>query len=157
MTNFQRNLSIGEVEIQGSAIYHKTEYRERRNHYSFFSVNTPIDGFDTSRDEFLGVRRGNDRPLVVEQGKCTGSVASGWYPIASHQIDLVLAPGEEKELIFLLGYCENPREEKWEAPNVIRKTTALAMQEKYHTSAQVQKAFQDLNHYWEEPCSPAFL
>ncbi|MFQ9156906.1 MAG: GH36-type glycosyl hydrolase domain-containing protein [Blautia sp.] len=150
MTNFQRNLSIGEVEIQGSAIYHKTEYRERRNHYSFFSVNTPVDGFDTSRDEFLGARRGNDRPLAVEQGKCTGSVASGWYPIASHQIDLVLAPGEEKELIFLLGYCENPQDEKWEAPNVIRKTTALAMQEKYHTSAQVQKAFQDLNHYWDD-------
>ena len=157
MTNFQRNLSIGEVEIQGSAIYHKTEYRERRNHYSFFSVNTPIDGFDTSRDEFLGVRRGNDRPLAVEQGKCTGSVASGWYPIASHQIDLVLAPGEEKELIFLLGYCENPREEKWEAPNVIRKTTALAMQEKYHTSAQVKKAFQDLNHYWEDLLSRFFV
>ena len=150
MTNFQRNLSIGEVEIQGNAIYHKTEYRERRNHYSFFSVNTPVDGFDTSRDEFLGARRGNDRPLAVEQGKCTGSVASGWYPIASHQIDLVLAPGEEKELIFLLGYCENPQDEKWEAPNVIRKTTALAMQEKYHTSAQVQKAFQDLNHYWDD-------
>nr|WP_294530517.1 glycosyl transferase [uncultured Blautia sp.] len=150
MTNFQRNLSIGEVEIQGSAIYHKTEYRERRNHYSFFSVNTTVDGFDTSRDEFLGTRRGNDRPLAVEQGKCTGSVASGWYPIASHQIDLVLAPGEEKELIFLLGYCENPQEEKWEAPNVIRKTTALAMQEKYHTSQQVKKAFQDLNHYWDD-------
>lgn len=157
MTNFQRNLSIGEVEIQGSAIYHKTEYRERRNHYSFFSVNTPIDGFDTSRDEFLGVRRGNDRPLAVEQGKCTCSVASGWYPIASHQIDLVLAPGEEKELIFLLGYCENPQEEKWEAPNVIRKTTALAMQEKYHTSAQVKKAFQDLNHYWEDLLSRFFV
>ncbi len=157
MTNFQRNLSIGEVEIQGSAIYHKTEYRERRNHYSFFSVNTPIDGFDTSRDEFLGVRQGNDWPLAVEQGKCTGSVASGWYPIASHQIDLVLAPGEEKELIFLLGYCENPQEEKWKAPNVIRKTTALAMQEKYHTSAQVKKAFQDLNHYWEDLLSRFFV
>lgn len=41
MTNFQRNLSIGEVEVDGSTIYHKTEYRERRNHYSYFSVNTP--------------------------------------------------------------------------------------------------------------------
>ena len=150
MTNFQRNLSIGEVEIQGSAIYHKTEYRERRNHYSFFSVNTPINGFDTSRDDFLGDRRGNDHPIAVEKGKCTGSVASGWYPIASHQIDLELAPGEERELIFLLGYCENPQDEKWEAPNVIRKTTALAMQEKYHTTKQVQQAFQDLNQYWKE-------
>ena len=34
MTNFQRNFSTGEVEVHGSAIYHKTEYRERRNHYA---------------------------------------------------------------------------------------------------------------------------
>ena len=49
MTNFQRNFSTGEVEIEGSVIYHKTEYRERRDHYAFFSVNTEIDGFDSDR------------------------------------------------------------------------------------------------------------
>mgnify|MGYP000502587902 FL=1 len=48
-TNFQRNFSTGEVEVIGSTIYHKTEYRERRNHYAVFSVNRPVAGFDTSR------------------------------------------------------------------------------------------------------------
>ena len=150
MTNFQRNLSIGEVEIEGSTVYHKTEYRERRRHYSFFSVNTPIDGFDTSRDEFLGQGRSNAMPQAVEKGACTGSVASGWYPTASHQINLTLAPGEEREYIFLLGYCENPEEDKWEAPNVIRKDGALAMQRAFARPEQVEQAFAELREYWEE-------
>lgn len=68
-TNFQRNLSIGEVELEGSTIYHKTEYRERRRHYSFFSVNSPVDGFDTSRDVFLGMNNGNAFPAAVKKIK----------------------------------------------------------------------------------------
>lgn len=84
--NFQRNLSTGEVEVIGSTIYHKTEYRERRNHYAVYSVNAPVDGFDTSRDEFLGAYRGADKPIAVEEDACRNSMASGWSPIASHQL-----------------------------------------------------------------------
>lgn len=113
--NFQRNLSTGEVEIDGSTIYHKTEYRERRNHYAVYSVNHPIDGFDTIRDEFLGAYRGAHEPEVVEQGHSKNSVASGWSPIASQQINLTLQPGESESLIYVLGYIENPQDEKWEA------------------------------------------
>ena len=90
MTNFQRNLSIGEVEIEDSTIYHKTEYRERRNHYSFFTVNTSVDGFDTSRDDFLGAYNSNAIPDAVRECKCHNSIASGWYPAAVHQINLWL-------------------------------------------------------------------
>ena len=104
-SNFQRNLSIGEVEVQGSTIYHKTEYRERRRHYSFFTVNTPVHNFDTSRDAFLGAGNGNAFPEAVRKKKCSNSIASGWYPIAAHQIDIKLVPGEEKEFVFVLGYC----------------------------------------------------
>ena len=147
-TNFQRNLSIGEVEIEGSTIYHKTEYRERRNHYSFFTVNTDVDGYDTSRDAFLGLGNANCFPDAVKENKARNSVASGWYPIASHQINVELAPGEEKEFIFLLGYAENPRDQKFVAPNVIRKDTAHAMIERFHTSAQVDEAFAKLGEYW---------
>lgn len=122
MKNFQRNLSTGEVEVQDSTIYHKTEYRERRNHYAIYSVNTKIDGFDTSRDAFLGAYRGADSPEAVENGKCTNSMASGWSPIASHQINVDLAAGETKTFIFVLGYIENPEDEKWESYGVINKT-----------------------------------
>lgn len=106
--NFQRNLSTGEVEVDGSTIYHKTEYRERRNHYAIYSVNAPIDGFDTARDSFIGLYNGADTPDAVTGGACTNSMASGWSPIASHQLNIKLNPGESKSFIFVLAYIENP-------------------------------------------------
>lgn len=147
--NFQRNLSTGEVEIAGSAIYHKTEYRERRNHYAFYTVNAPVDGFDTIREKFIGTYNGADRPEAVVAGQCTGSMASGWAPVAAHQINVTLAPGEEKSYVFLLGYAQNPVEEKFEAPNVINKKPAEALIAKYNTDAAVERAFAQLNAYWE--------
>ena len=150
MKNFQRNLSIGEVEIEDSVIYHKTEYRERRDHFAFYGVNAPIDGFDTSRDAFLGAYRGNDHPQVVEKGACSNSVASGWSPIACHQIDLTLAPGQEKSLIFVLGYAENPLAKKWSAPGIINKKPAKEILAKYQTDAQVEQALSALAAYWED-------
>lgn len=148
MKNFQRNLSIGEVETVGSVIFHKTEYRERRNHYAFYSVNTDIAGFDTSRDAFLGPYRGADCPEAVEQGACTNSIASGWSPIASHQINLTLDPGESKTFLFVLGYVENPPQDKWESPGVINKKPAYAMLEKYASEKDAEKAFDELCLYW---------
>ncbi len=147
--NFQRNLSTGEVEVVGSAIYHKTEYRERRNHYAIYTVNTTIDGFDTARESFIGTYNGADQPEAVIAGKCTNSVASGWSPIAAHQITVTLNPNEEKSYVFLLGYIENPVDEKFEAPNIVNKKPAEAMIAKYSCDDAVNKAFADLNHYWE--------
>ncbi len=149
MTNFQRNFSIGEVEIENSSIYHKTEYRERRNHYAVFSVNTEIDGFDTDRDTFLGAYRGVDNPEVIENGTAANSVASGWAPIGSHQINITLKAGEKKSFIFVLGYIENPKAEKWAAPGIINKAPAKALLEKYQTDAQVDAALDALATYWD--------
>ncbi|WP_288887744.1 GH36-type glycosyl hydrolase domain-containing protein [uncultured Eubacterium sp.] len=146
--NFQRNLSTGEVEVIGSTIYHKTEYRERRNHYAYFSVNTEVDGFDTNRDAFLGAYRGFDDPVVVEEGKATNSITSGWSPIGSHQINVSLKAGESKTFVFILGYAEVDRDKKWEAPNVINKEPALALINKYKDEAAVDKAFAELKDYW---------
>src|SRR5690606_11466206 len=140
MTNFQRNLSTGEVEVKGSVIYHKTEYRERRNHYAFYSVNAEIAGFDTDRESFLGLYNGLDHPKAVAAGQATNSIASGWMPIASHQLNIDLQPGEEKSFIFVLGYIENPEEEKWEAPGVINKTRAESMIARFADDARVEAA-----------------
>lgn len=149
MKNFQRNLSIGEVEVQGSTIFHKTEYRERRNHYAVYSVNTPIAGFDTSRDAFLGAYRGAESPEAVENGQCTNSMASGWSPIASHQLNVDLQPGESKNYIFVLGYIENPESDKWESYGVLNKRAAYTMLEKYSTAEGVAQAFAALQDYWK--------
>ncbi|MBQ8278894.1 MAG: glycosyl transferase [Roseburia sp.] len=150
MKNYQRNLSCGEVEVIGSTIYHKTEYRERRNHYAISSVNAPTVGFDTCRDAFLGLYNGADSPDVVAAGKCTNSIASGWAPVAVHQLSVTLAPGESKSFVFVLGYVENPEDEKWESHNVINKAPANAMLAKYQTDADVEKAFAELKEYWDD-------
>ena len=147
--NFQRNYSTGEVEVVDSTIFHRTEYRERRNHYAIYSVNTKVDGFDTIRDAFLGEYRGADEPEAVEKGACTNSMASGWQPIASHQINLTLEPGETKSYVFVLGYIENPEDDKWESYGVINKKPAYAMLDRYQTDADVEKAFAALNEYWQ--------
>lgn len=148
MTNFQRNLSTGEVEVIGSTIYHKTEYRERRNHYALYSVNEAISGFDTSREAFLGTYNGPDQPEAVRTGCCHNSVASGWYPIASHELNLTLAPGESKSLIFVLGYCETPQDDKWEMQDVINKAPARKLLARYQTDEAVAAALEELKDYW---------
>ncbi len=148
-TNFQRNYSIGEVEVCGNVIYHKTEYRERRDHYALWWCNRDVDGFDTSREAFCGVYGGAAMPQAVLNGKCTNSVAHGWQPVAAQQINLKLNAGEEESLIFGLGYIENP-DEKWESPNVINKSRAKEMMSRYETDAQFDSAFRALGWHWNE-------
>jgi cellobiose phosphorylase len=149
-TNFQRNFSIGEVEVEGSTIYHKTEYRERRNHYAFYHVNSDIAGFDTDRDAFLGCYNGFDTPSSVVNGKPRNSLALGWSPIASHCLEIRLEPGEEREFVFLLGYIENPDDQKWESPGVINKARAHTLIERYDSAARVRAARDQLLGYWDD-------
>lgn len=149
MENFQRNFSTGEVEIEDSVIYHKTEYKERRNHYAYYSVNTDIQGFDTDRESFFGLYNGFDEPQVVEKGAPSMSEAHGWSPIASHYIEIELQPGESKDLVFVLGYVENEDDEKWESKNIINKTKAKATIQKFDTVEKVDAALAELRTYWD--------
>ncbi len=150
MTNFQRNLSTGEVEIDGAALYHKTEYRERRNHYAFYWVNTPPAGFDTDRERFLGMYNGFEAPDAVVEGRSGNSVAHGWSPIASHCIECSLQPGQVKDLVFVLGYVENPDDVKFERHGVIDKTRARSMTDLLGDSEAVDQAVETLRDYWDE-------
>lgn len=149
MENFQRNFSTGEVEIEGSTIYHKTEYKERRNHYAFYHVNAPIDGFDTDRESFLGLYNGFDEPQVVTEGKPRNSEAHGWSPIASHYMEITLQPGESRDLVFMLGYVENEQDKKWESKGVINKEKAHDMIASFDTAEKVDRAFGELRAYWD--------
>ncbi len=155
--NFQRNFSTGEVEIKGSVIYHKTEYKERRNHYAFFSVNAPIAGFDSDRESFIGTYGGFDAPQAVVAGKSNNSVADGWSPCASHCLEMELQPGESKEYVFILGYVENPVEDKWESKGVINKTKAEAMIAQFATVADADRALAELKADWDRLLSKYIL
>jgi len=149
-TNFQRNFSTGEVEIEGSALYHKTEYRERRNHYAFYAVNAPLQGFETDRETFLGPYQGLQAPIVVREGKSRNSVASGWAPVASHHLKVTLAPGEARTLVFVLGYVENEVERKWAAKGVINKERAHEMMGRFRNREQVDQAMAELRSEWDD-------
>jgi len=150
MENFQRNFSTGEVEIDGSVLYHKTEYKERRDHYAYYSVNAPVQGYDTDRETFIGLYNGFDEPRVVADGKPGMTVAHGWSPIASHYLEIELKPGEQKDLVFVLGYVENKEEEKWESKGVINKAKAKATLARFDTVAKVDAALAELRRYWDD-------
>ena len=158
MENFQRNFSTGEVEVEGSVIYHKTEYRERRDHYAFYGVNCPIQGFDTDRESFIGLYNGFGAPDAVLEGRPRNSVAHGWSPVASHFIELTLAPGESREMVFVLGYVENPQDEKFiegtgneinSCSAIINKTRTYEMLDALSTGEAVDGKFAQLCRYWD--------
>ena len=143
--NFQRNLSTGEVECYNGIIYHKTEFRERRNHYAFYYVNHEASHFESDRDCFLGMHNGYDHPEQIEKGQLGDHVASGWHPIAAHQIEMELDPNEEKTLIFILGYCEIKNgEEKFIAPNIINKKPAEEIIKQFDSDEKVIHALAEL-------------
>ena len=150
-TNFQRNFNTGEVEVEDGVIYHKTEYRERRDHFAYFACSEPLAGFDTQRQDFLGAYRGWDRPQAVERGESGGSIAHGWSPIGSHHVRLLLQPGESRQIVFLLGYHENPTDAKFDPPGsqTINKSGVRPIIEHYLNPANADAAFANLAAYWD--------
>ncbi len=150
-TNFQRNFNTGQVEVEDGVIYHKTEYRERRNHFAYFACSEKIAGFDTQREAFLGRYRGWDKPAAVESGQLTNSIAHGWSPIGADQVKFVLDPGETRQFVFLLGYHENPDDQKFDPPNsqTINKRTVKPVIVKYLDPGQADAAFEHLRQFWD--------
>jgi cellobiose phosphorylase len=150
-TNFQRNLNVGEVEVEDGVIYHKTEYRERRNHFAYLACSEKLAGFDTQREAFLGAYRGWDSPAAVETGRMSNSIAVGWQPVGTQHIKVQLESGEQKQIRFMLGYHENPPEEKFDPPKsqMINKRTVIPVIDRYLKEAEVERAFRTLQAYWE--------
>ena len=148
-TNFQRNFNTGEMEIEGSTLYHKTEYKERRNHFAFYTVNADISGYDCDRESFMGLYNGFENPQAVLAGKSNNSIADGWSPIASHSLDITLNPGESRDLVFMLGYVENPQAEKFNADGSMNKSKAHAMIEQYNTVEKVEAGLAELRAMWD--------
>ena len=163
--NFQRNLSTGEVEIEReawTAIYHKTEYKERRDHYAYYAVNCPVNGYDTDRESFVGLYNDLNEPDAVMAGHSTDSLAHGWSPIASHYIEVELNPGESRDFIFVLGYAENEQDKKFAAHHgeltslgekdhhIINKEHAHEVLKRFATVEAVDKAFAELCALWDE-------
>jgi cellobiose phosphorylase len=149
-TNFQRNYSIGQVEIVDDVIYHKTEYRERRDHFAYFACSEKLAGYDTQREDFLGNYNGWDQPQVVHSGASLNSEAHGWQPIGSHHVKVHLKAGQQKQIVFILGYQENPKDDKFDPPasQIINKKRVKPILEKYLRPEAADQAFNTLRDYW---------
>jgi len=148
-TNLQRTLNLGEVEVEDGVIYHKTEYRERRCHFAYFACSEKLQGFDTDRDAFLGPYRGFHEPMVVEEGKSRNSMACGWNPCGSHCLEITLEPGKTKRINFLLGFGENPENEKFSSKDVLSKARIKPVIEKYLKRKNSEEAFRNLHDVWD--------
>ena len=131
--NFQMSLYCAGSSYDENIIEYDLFYEEFG--YQYFTSNVTPDGFDCLRDSFLGAYRTEDNPIAVERGTCSGSHELGNNHCGSLQKDLVLAPGEEVRLIFMLG------EGNREAGKKIR--------EKYSDMANVDAAYAQLREYWE--------
>ncbi|MFN2143827.1 MAG: GH36-type glycosyl hydrolase domain-containing protein, partial [Anaerolineales bacterium] len=150
-TNYQRNYSIGEVEIEDGVIYHKSEYRERRRHFAYMACSEALTGYDTQREAFLGAYRGWESPRAVAENRMTNSMAHGWQPVGAQQVSCILQPGEEKKIVFLLGYFENPQEEKFDPAmsQILNKRSVKPVIERFLHTGEVEKAFRQLKDYWD--------
>ncbi|MDX1416550.1 MAG: hypothetical protein R3293_20280 [Candidatus Promineifilaceae bacterium] len=150
--NFQRNYSIGEVEVVDDVIYHKTEYRERRDHFAFMACSAPLAGYDTQREAFLGPYGGWDAPHVVVAGQTKNSIAHGWQPVGCQQVNLELLSGQQEKIIFILGYHENPVDDKFDPPEsqIINKRYVLPVIDRYRDPEEVEKSFQRLHRHWDQ-------
>ena len=149
-TNFQRNYSTGEVEVVGSKIFHKTEYRERRNHYAVFYANKKVNSFDTSRNDFMGVYGSPAAPQAVVNGKCNNSIAHGWQPVGAHHFHIELKANASYVVIFGLAYIEVDEKHKFVKPGVINKKPADELINKYKTNKQFDNGLKTLNKFWDE-------
>ena len=137
MTDYQYNLNIGKTEFKNNCMYHLTLYNMHKHNFAYFWSNTKVASFDGVRQNFVGPYRGEANPIAVENGKCSGSLAVGWAPFGGLNVNLSLKAGEEKEVVFVLGYGEGLGVEK-------------KIMTKYKNPKNVDKALAELKAHWDE-------
>lgn len=104
--------------------------------YQFFTADFTPDSYDCLRDKFIGIYRTEDNPIGVEKGRLSGSSELGNNHCGALHKQLVLAPGEEVRVIFLLG--EGNRE------------NGKKIRAKYANKLAVDHVYDQLREYWEK-------
>ena len=135
--NFQMSLYCAGSSYDKGIIEYDLFYEEFG--YQYFASNFEPDGFDCLRDKFIGLYHTEDNPVAVINGQCSGSFEKGNNHCGSLQKNIVLQPGEEIRLVFMLGEGNREQGEK--------------IKKKYSDLANVDKAYKQLEEYWEEKLS----
>lgn len=131
--NFQMSLYAAGSSYDEGIIEHDLFYEEFG--YQYFASNFTPDSYDCLRDKFIGSYRTEDNPIAVEQGQCSGSFEKGNNHCGSLHKKIVLQPGEEVRLVFMLG--EGNRE------------TGKVIKEKYSDLSKVDEVYAELKAYWK--------
>lgn len=131
--NFQMSMYASGSSYEDGIIEHDLFYEEFG--YQYFTADFDPDGFDCLRDKFIGNYRTEDNPLAVENGKCSGSFEKGNNHCGALNKRIVLKPGEEKRLVFMLGEGN--------------RAAGREVREKYKNHETVDKVYTDLKKYWD--------
>ena len=134
--NFQMSLYAAGSRYEDGIIEHDLYYEEKG--YQFFTADFEPDGFDCLRDRFIGPYRTERNPLTVESGECGSSFEKGGNHCGCLKKTLLLAPGGETRLLFLLGEGDLDR--------------GRAMREKYSTE-RADRDFARLRAFWDKKLS----
>jgi cellobiose phosphorylase len=114
---------------------HNFQEKDQGRHTFLALVGADMTGFDTDRATFIGPYRTYANPIVVEEGRCSNSLAAGDNACGTFQIDLALEPGESKELLVLMGIGEAQKEGKQAAAE-------------FREMARVREELGKLKAYW---------
>lgn len=131
--NFQMSMYCAGSDYEDGIIQEDLFYEEFG--FQYFTSNFEPDGYDCLRDKFIGNYRTEDNPVAVENGKCGGSHELGNNHCGSLQKNIVLQPGEEIRLVFMLGEGNRGK--------------GRVVREKYSDLANVDAAMEDLRLYWK--------
>ena len=103
LENLQYSQYVVLATYRDQVIHRRNSTRYAFKELWFGLVGADVTSFDTDRDTFLGPYRTQSAPLAVERGECSGSQTVGDNSCASLHTRLELAPGETRQLIYLLG------------------------------------------------------
>jgi N,N'-diacetylchitobiose phosphorylase len=132
--NFQMSLYAAGSSHADGIIEYDFHYEPWTFHY--FTANRPADSFDSLRDAFVGPYRGEDNPLAVERGHCSGAAGTTGNHCGALQHRIRLAPGESARVCYLLGHGD--------------RSAGGRMRTKYDQPAAVDEAFGRLRAYWQD-------
>ena len=105
----------------------------------FFASSLPISSFDGKKDAFIGPWRSESNPIAVENGTCSNTEITAGDACAALQSKIVLAPGEKREFVILMGVVPKEGDSNL-APSLIQK---------YRDLSSVDASFQELQQYWD--------
>lgn len=132
--NFQMSMYAAGSSCEDGIIEHDLFYEEFG--YQYFTSSVSQDSFETLRDQFIGKYRTEDNPIGVEQGYLEGGFENGNNHCGAFQKKIVLQPGEEVRVVYMLG--EGGRK------------VGAAIREKYSRPDAMEKVYADLRTFWKK-------